>query len=115
MMKDIGRLLFEAREARNYSQADVRHLLGWSKSRLSRIETGAQPANLNDYMQCAVLFSQEFAVKTMDYMSEVKAEIYARLCDLLEAEQNRDNPKSFKRLDNLKALKIDLETLHATG
>jgi len=115
MIERIGELAREAREGRNYSQTDVRKLLGWDKSRLSRIEKGEQDATISDYMHFAVLFSQEFSVKTVEYLAELKAEIYARLCDLLEAEGDALNPDSFKRIANLKALKLDLETLHGAA
>ncbi|MEM7241536.1 MAG: helix-turn-helix transcriptional regulator [Pseudomonadota bacterium] len=115
MIERIGELAREARKGRNYTQTDVRKLLGWDKSRLSRIENGEQEATISDYMHFAVLFSQEFSVKTVEYLAELKAEIYARLCDLLDMENGEINPDSFKRLDNLKALKIDLEALHGAA
>ncbi|MEM7241803.1 MAG: helix-turn-helix transcriptional regulator [Pseudomonadota bacterium] len=115
MFDRIGALAQEARKGRNYTHTDVRKLLGWDKSRLSRIEKGRQNPSLVDFLQLGVLFSHEFQIKTSQFMEEIKADIYARLCDLLEAEDDVVNPSSFKRIDNLKALKLDLEALHGAA
>ena len=112
MTDGFGPLAKQVREGHNYTQLDVARLLGIDDSRLSRLESGEQQVSLKDYMGFAVLFSTEFSIKTSEKMAELKADIYARLCDLVEAERNDPNPKSFNRRSNLNALKGDLELLH---
>jgi len=111
MTKRFGPLAQQAREARSYKQTDVDRLLGFSKGRLSRIENGKQAVSLNDYLSFAILFSSEFSIRSSEIVADLKADIYSRLSELLEAEDT-ENPRSFKRLSNLKALHTDLELLH---
>ena len=98
-MKNIGKILQEARTSRGFTQADIAPYLGVSRVTVAQIETGRRSAKAEDLRRLAVFYgcspTELLPSVTNDQAAEGIAETF-RFYPVLSEDQGPDSVKAKK-------------------
>ena len=107
MSKKFAAALKEARDDKDLDQSELAELLGVPNNAICRIETGQRSVSASEMLTLGLLFPNWFEVQVADLVTDLKADLAARLRQFLNGRSFK--PTEFSKQEWLKGRLASLD------